>query len=114
MPGGECGALSQAAAQIRYQSHADDALLYRIEPNRTQSAALSDMLVDFCGLDNAGLQQHIEAYRRRGISVNSGMQADELKAVRLAAPELARWSYSARAHSQDCRRHPRCALPSLA
>jgi hypothetical protein len=27
--------------------------------------------------------------------VNYRMQADELKAVRLAAPELARWSYSA-------------------
>jgi putative transposase len=68
---------------------------YRIEPNKTQSAALSDMLRDFCGLYNAGLQQRIEAYRRRGISVNYGMQADELKAVRLAAPEFARWSYSA-------------------
>src|SRR5215475_10731775 len=68
---------------------------YRIEPNKTQAAALSDMLRDFCGLYNAGLQQRVEAYRRRGISVNYRMQADELKAVRCTAPELARWSYSA-------------------
>src|SRR5215467_14215825 len=68
---------------------------YRIEPNRAQAAALGDMLRDFCGLYNAGLQQRVEAYRRRGISVNYRMQADELKAVRCAAPELARWSYSA-------------------
>jgi len=68
---------------------------YRIEPTRAQAAALGDMLRDFCGLYNAGLQQRVEAYRRRGISVNYRMQADELKAVRCAAPELARWSYSA-------------------
>jgi putative transposase len=68
---------------------------YRIEPNKAQAGALGDMLRDFCGLYNAGLQQRIEAYQRRGISVNYAMQADELKAVRLAAPELARWSYSA-------------------
>jgi putative transposase len=68
---------------------------YRIEPNRAQAAALGDMLRDFCGLYNAGLQQRIEAYQRRGISVNYRMQADELKAVRCAAPEFARWSYSA-------------------
>ena len=59
---------------------------YRIEPNRAQAAALGDMLRDFCGLYNVGLQQRIEAYRRRGISVNYRMQADELKAVRCAAP----------------------------
>jgi putative transposase len=68
---------------------------YRIEPNKTQVAACGEMFRDFCGLYNAGLQQRIEAYRRRGISVNYKMQADELKAVRCAAPELSRWSYTA-------------------
>jgi putative transposase len=68
---------------------------YRIEPNRTQVAALSEMLVDFCRLYNAGLEQRIDAWRRRRISVNYKMQADELKAVRCASPEHARWSYSA-------------------
>jgi len=68
---------------------------YRIEPNRTQSAALADMLADFCQLYNAGLEQRIDARRRRHVSVNYGMQASELKAVRCAAPQLARWSFSA-------------------
>lgn len=68
---------------------------YRIEPNQTQAAALDDMLRDFCQLYNAGLEQRIEAYRRQHISVTYKMQADELKAVRCAAPDLARWSFSA-------------------
>jgi len=68
---------------------------YRIEPNKTQGAALADMLRDFCGLYNAGLQQRVEAYQRRGVSVGYKMQAAELKAVRCAAPELARWSFTA-------------------
>ena len=68
---------------------------YRIEPNRAQTTAFGDMLADFCRLYNAGLEQRIAAYRRRGISVSYKKQADELKAVRCAAPELARWSFSA-------------------
>lgn len=68
---------------------------YRIEPNKAQGAALDAMLRDFCGLYNAGLQQRLEAYQRRGVSVSYKMQADELKATRCAAPELARWSYTA-------------------
>ncbi len=34
---------------------------YRIRPNRAQDAALSEMLLDFCELYNACLQQRIEA-----------------------------------------------------
>lgn len=68
---------------------------YRIEPNRTQAAALGEMLADFCQLYNAALEQRIDAWRRRQVSVNYKMQADELKAVRCAAPALARWSFSA-------------------
>lgn len=68
---------------------------YRIEPNRTQAAALGEMLADFCQLYNAGLEQRIVAWQRRRVSVTYKMQADELKAVRCAAPEFARWSFSA-------------------
>jgi putative transposase len=68
---------------------------YRLRPNRTQVAALSEMLRDFCGLYNACLQQRIEAYRRQGLSLRYGNQASELKAVRAAEPNLARWSFSA-------------------
>src|SRR5215813_3478179 len=67
---------------------------YRIEPNRMQAGALSGMLADFCQLYNAALQQRIEAYRRRSISLQYANQALELKAVRCAAPALARWSFS--------------------
>jgi putative transposase len=68
---------------------------YRIDPNRLQSAALGEMLSDFCRLYNAGLEQRIDAWRRRRVSVSYKMQADELKAVRSAVPEFKRWSFSA-------------------
>lgn len=68
---------------------------YRIEPNKTQAAALAAMLGDFCKLYNAALEQRIDAYRRRGVSLRYKNQADELKAVRIAEPDLARWSFSA-------------------
>jgi putative transposase len=69
---------------------------YRLRPNREQSAALDAMLRDFCGLYNACLQQRIEAYRRRGLSLRYGNQASELKAVRAADPDgCGRWSFSA-------------------
>jgi IS605 OrfB family transposase len=74
----------------------------RIEPNRAQATAFGDMLADFCQLYNAGLEQRIAAYRRRRICVSYKMQADELKGVRCAAPELARWSFSA--EQQELRR----------
>src|SRR5215475_1701236 len=57
------------------------------------------MPADFCQLYNAGLEQRLAAYRRGRISVSYSvsykMQANELKGVRGAAPELARWSFSA-------------------
>ena len=68
---------------------------YRVEPTPAQKTALGEMLRDFCGLYNACLEQRITAYRRCGVSINYKMQADELKAVRCAAPEYARWSFSA-------------------
>jgi putative transposase len=68
---------------------------YRINPNHTQAVALGEMLADFCQLYNAGLEQRIQAWRRQSVTVTYKMQADELKAVRCAAPELARWSFSA-------------------
>src|SRR5215472_1089041 len=55
---------------------------YRIEPNKAQSAAIADMLADFCRLYNGCLEQRIDAWERRQISVGCNMQAAELKAVR--------------------------------
>ena len=69
---------------------------YRLRPSRSQAALLDAMLRDFCGLYNAGLQQRIEAYRRRKLSLRYGHQAGELKACRAADPDgLGRWSFSA-------------------
>ena len=36
---------------------------YRIEPNKSQAAALSDMLADFCRLYNSGLEERINAFK---------------------------------------------------
>lgn len=68
---------------------------FRVYPNKAQTVALDGMLRDFCGLYNAALQQRIEAWQRRSVSVNYGMQASELKAVRAADEGLAQWSFSA-------------------
>ena len=68
---------------------------YRLFPNPTQAAGLTDMLGSFCDLYNACLQQRIEAYQRRGKSLDYIDQATELKAVRLADERLASYSYSA-------------------
>jgi putative transposase len=68
---------------------------YRIYPNKTQATALGEMLADFCMLYNACLEQRITAYERRKISLRYKDQAAELKAVRIAEPDLARWSFSA-------------------
>jgi putative transposase len=59
----------------------------RLRPNRAQAAALDAMLRDFCSLYNAGLQQRIEAFRRRRVSLGYAPQANELKACRTADPE---------------------------
>jgi putative transposase len=68
---------------------------YRIEPNRKQAIALAAMLGDFCKLYNAALEQRINAYKRCGVSLRYKDQASELKAVRFAEPDMARWSFSA-------------------
>ena len=71
------------------------AFKYRIRPNKAQSVALDAMLGDCCALYNGCLEQRIDAYRRRGVSLRYGNQASELKAVREADPALARWSFTA-------------------
>lgn len=68
---------------------------FRLYPNRAQAAALDGMLVAFCDLYNAALQQRIEAYRRQGRTLRYADQAAELKAVRAADGRLAGLSFSA-------------------
>jgi putative transposase len=67
---------------------------FRLFTTAAQEAALTELLGAFCDLYNAGLQQRIEAYRRRGISLRYGNQAAELKAVRAADEQLAGYSFT--------------------
>jgi putative transposase len=67
---------------------------FRLFTNASQEAALTGMLGAMCDLYNAGLQQRIEAYQRRGISLRYGNQAAELKAVRAADERLAIYSFT--------------------
>lgn len=67
---------------------------FRLFTTAAQETALTGMLGAFCDLYNAGLQQRIEAYRRRGISLRYGNQAAELKAVRAADERLAGYSFT--------------------
>jgi putative transposase len=68
---------------------------FRLFTTAMQNDALTGMLGAFCDLYNAGLQQRIEAYQRRGISLRYGNQASELKAVRSSDERLAGYSFSA-------------------
>jgi putative transposase len=68
---------------------------FRLFTNAVQENALTTMLGGFCDLYNACLQQRIEAYQRRGISLRYGNQAAELKAVRAVDERLAGYSFSA-------------------
>ncbi|WP_109105587.1 helix-turn-helix domain-containing protein [Azospirillum sp. TSO35-2] len=68
---------------------------YRLYPSKIQSAALTEMLGVFCDLDNAALQQRIEACRRQHKTLRYLNQASELKAVRAVDERLAQFSYSA-------------------
>lgn len=68
---------------------------FRLYTTAAQETALTDMLGAFCDLYNAGLQQRVEAYRRKGLSLRYGNQAAELKAVRGVDERLAGYSFSA-------------------
>jgi putative transposase len=67
---------------------------FRIEPTKTQAALLSEMLVDFCQLYNAGLEHRILAYRK-GVSIRAHEQITSLPAIRRDLPHIGRWSCTA-------------------
>lgn len=68
---------------------------FRIRPNKEQTKALDTFMGDCCALYNACLEQRIDAYRRRNLSIRFANQSAELKAVRDSDPSLARWSFTA-------------------
>lgn len=67
---------------------------YRIEPNKTQSALLSEMLADFCELYNAALEHRILGCRK-GVSIGSHEQITSLPIIRRELPHIGRWSATA-------------------
>lgn len=67
---------------------------YRIEPNRAQSAALSEMLRDFCQLYNAALEHRISAYKK-GVSITCFDQIVTMPEIRASLPHQGRWSAAA-------------------
>ena len=62
---------------------------YRLSPSRTQATALLALLVHHQQLYNAGLEQRIDAYRRRGVSLSYEDQCRELTALRADIPAWA-------------------------
>lgn len=67
---------------------------YRIYPTARQSVALGEMLRDHCTLYNAALQERRDAYRMRGHAVSAFDQNNQMKYIRAADPEQARWSFT--------------------
>ena len=67
---------------------------YRIEPNRTQAALLSEMLGDFCQLYNAALEHRILAYQK-GVSIRCNDQINSLPVIRRDLPHQGQWSAAA-------------------
>lgn len=67
---------------------------YRINPNGTQAALLSEMLADFCQLYNAALEHRILAYRK-GVSIKAHEQITSLPVIRRDLPHIGRWSATA-------------------
>lgn len=67
---------------------------YRIEPNKAQSVALTEMLGDFCQLYNAALEHRINAYKR-GVSIKYLDQQGTLPEIRRELPHIGRWSATA-------------------
>lgn len=68
---------------------------YRIYPNKQQILKMTDMLESFCDLYNAALQQRIDAYRRKSVSLGFYEQSAELKAVRAVDERLIQYSFTA-------------------
>jgi putative transposase len=67
---------------------------YRIQPNKAQEIALTEMLCDFCALYNGALEHRISAYKR-GISIKCNEQIVTLPEIRRDLPHQGRWSATA-------------------
>ena len=66
---------------------------YLLRPTVQQQIALTAMLNDHRALYNAALQERRDAYQMCGVSIRYGGQSAQLKDIRRADPDLARWSF---------------------
>lgn len=67
---------------------------FLLRPTSRQAAALAACLEDHRQLYNAALEERRGAYRRAGVTVRYGGQSAQLKDIRRADPNHARWSFS--------------------
>src|ERR1039458_454673 len=68
---------------------------FRMYPTKAQEKALHTLVDQHCDLYNAALEQRQVAWHLFGKSVYYTTQANELKELRLAYPEMATYGYSA-------------------
>lgn len=69
--------------------------LYKLYPNKEQSAKLSNLLDIGCNIYNSALAERKYAYRSQRKSLNYFDQANELKELRRELPEIAQLNYGA-------------------
>ena len=67
---------------------------FRVYPTAGQAGRLALCLRDHQRLYNAALEERREAWRMRKCSVSYGTQSGQLREIRAADPEQARWSFS--------------------
>ena len=67
---------------------------YRVYPTKQQASEMDGMLGAFCDLYNAALQQRIEAYQRKKLTLTCVSQCNELKACREADERLASFGFT--------------------
>lgn len=67
---------------------------FLLRPTARQTIALTAALDDHRALYNAALEERREAYRRAKVTVRYGDQSAQLKEIRRADPDQARWSFS--------------------
>ncbi|MDW5328128.1 transposase [Plantactinospora sp. KLBMP9567] len=70
------------------------AYTFLLRPTSRQAASLTACLADHRHIYNAAVEERREAYRRARVTVRDGDQSAQLKDIRRADPDHARWSFS--------------------
>ena len=67
---------------------------YRTYPRRVEREAIDEVLGRHRELYNAALQERMDAYRTKGVSVSYGMQSNQLKEIRAVREDIAALNFS--------------------